>query len=489
VIEADSPVSPTASSRWSSADTVGLLGVTIFAAVVRGYRLLQPNGLVFDEFYYGPDACRYVRESADLCGFGELTYFHPPLAKWLMSFGIQVFGPTRLGWRSAALIAGVVTVIAVYLFARRAFGSTGLAVFASGLLALDFMHIVHSRIAMLDIFVTCFATLAATFYVYDRDDTRTGFFRPWRLAAGIAGGAAVASKWAGALVLIALIGLTLLWDLRSRRVRISSALASAGVWMIAIPVGVYALTFVGRIDGALLAAPWTSDSWFFQLVERQGFMASYHANIKDLLEGAAHPYSSPAWSWLLLKRPMTYHFTATGDSYTHVLSIGNPVVWWFSIPALIYLTVKLVTRPTSRPYVTEIIVLFAVAYLPWIVLPLGGPDPYIFYMLPAVPFMCLAIAAAAAQLPVMWRRLAPAAVAVMAFAAFAFYAPLLFAQPTERASWSQRILFKDCRYFENQSLQDRLREAGLPIVSGEIEDIEPGELIPTRTRPTGWCWI
>ena len=467
---------------------MGLLGVTIFAAVVRGYRLLQPNGLVFDEFYYAPDACRYVRESADLCGFGELTYFHPPLAKWLMSFGIQVFGPTRLGWRSAALVAGVVTVLAVYLFARRAFGSTTVAVFASGLLALDFMHIVHSRIAMLEVFVTCFAALAATFYVYDRDDARTGFFRPWRLAVGLAGGAAVASKWTGGLILIALIALTLLWDLRGRRVRILSALASTGLWLIVVPLVVYALTFVGRIEGSLFTVAWTSDSWLYQVVRLQESMASYHAALRDLAESKLHPYSSPAWTWLLLKRPMAYHFSAEGDVYRHVLNIGNPVVWWLSIPALAYLMIKVLTRSASQ-HVATVLVLVGAALLPWIVLPQGGPDPYIFYALLAVPFMCIAIAAVVVRLATVARNTLVTSVLLTAFAAFIFYAPLLYAQPIDRQEWNQRILFKSCRYVRHSSLAARLREAGLPITTGEIKGVEPGVIIPLRTRPTGWCWI
>jgi dolichyl-phosphate-mannose--protein O-mannosyl transferase len=488
VTEAASPGPPGTSLRWSLADTVGLLSVTVFAAAIRGYRLLEPNGLVFDEFYYGPDACRYVRESAELCGFGELTYFHPPLAKWLMSLGIQTFGPNRLGWRSAALVAGVVTVIAVYLFARRAFDSTWIAVFASGLLALDFMHIVHSRIAMLDVFVTCFATLAAAFFVFDRSDTRTGFYRPWRLAAGIAAGAAVASKWSGALILIALIGLTLVWDLRGRRARISSALASTALWLVIVPLVVYSLTFIGRIDGSFFAAPWTTESWTSQLVIRQTRMASYHSGIKEFLEGEAHPYSSPAWTWLLLKRPITYHFSSEGNVYKHVLNVGNPVVWWLAIPALLYLTASVLTR-RSRPHESTVVVLFGAALLPWVVLPLGGPYPYIFYALLAVPFMCVAIAATTARLTRVWRHTAMGAISLMAFVALVFYAPVLYAQPIERSSWSQRMLFRDCRYFNVGSLAERLREARLPIATGEIKGVAPGVIIPTRTRPTGWCWI
>jgi dolichyl-phosphate-mannose--protein O-mannosyl transferase len=163
-------------------------------------------------------------------------------------------------------------------------------------------------------------------------------------------------------------------------------------------------------------------------------------------------------------------------------------VWWLSIPALAYLMIKVLTRSASQ-HVATVLVLVGAALLPWIVLPQGGPDPYIFYALLAVPFMCIAIAAVVVRLATVARNTLVTSVLLTAFAAFIFYAPLLYAQPIDRQEWNQRILFKSCRYVRHSSLAARLREAGLPITTGEIKGVEPGVIIPLRTRPTGWCWI
>ena len=102
---------------------------------------------------------------------------------------------------------------------------------AAALLAGDFLHIVQSRIGMLDAFVTMFVVAAILFAVHDRDRPRpqdwdrrsTGILsglalhRPWRLLAGMALGAAIAVKWSGAYVALAVIGLTAAWEIAARR--------------------------------------------------------------------------------------------------------------------------------------------------------------------------------------------------------------------------------------------------------------------------------
>ena len=84
---------------------------------------------------------------------------------------------------------------------------------------------------MLDAFVTMFVVAAILFAVHDRDRPRpldwdrrpTGILsalalhRPWRLLAGMALGAAIAVKWSGAYVALAVIGLTAAWEIAARR--------------------------------------------------------------------------------------------------------------------------------------------------------------------------------------------------------------------------------------------------------------------------------
>src|SRR5205085_1080636 len=118
-----------------------LLGVTVGGAIPRAARIAAQNGFSWDESYYVPAARGYLH--------GDFTqnFEHPPLAKWAIAAGIRLVGDRPLGWRLAALVAGILTVPLVWLLARRLFASVWWATFAAGLVATDGLLIVQSRTA------------------------------------------------------------------------------------------------------------------------------------------------------------------------------------------------------------------------------------------------------------------------------------------------------------------------------------------------------
>ena len=79
---------------------------------------------------------------------------------------------------------------------------------------------------MLDAFITLFVIGAVLAIVLDRDRPRIEreewwwrltLGRPWRLVAGVCIGAAAATKWSGAYVAPAVIGLVIAWEIAERR--------------------------------------------------------------------------------------------------------------------------------------------------------------------------------------------------------------------------------------------------------------------------------
>ena len=77
---------------------IALALILIFAAITRFANLGRPNELVFDEVYYvdgARDLLAYGVESQS----GEAEFVvHPPLGKWLIAIGIQIFGDNPFGW-------------------------------------------------------------------------------------------------------------------------------------------------------------------------------------------------------------------------------------------------------------------------------------------------------------------------------------------------------------------------------------------------------
>lgn len=508
-----------AGDDWSRWDQIALTLFTLVAGVMRIYHLSDPDDIMFDETYYAKDACWYIYASPSVCEIEtEQAQVHPPLAKWIMAVGIRIFGYESFGWRIASVVAGTLTVALFYLVARKLLRSTIGASVATGLLAFDFLHFVQSRIAMVDVFVPLFGTAALLFLLYDRDrilaraEPAEGvprgqpplpnrpLDRPWRLFAGIAGGAAVSSKWSGGLVLVMVIGLTILWEIQSFRKDgkgraferfLRQESSSVILWLFVLPVVLYVFTYVGRIHGDLLALPWSENSWVGNFIDHQRYMADFHRGLE-----ARHPYQSPPWSWILLKRPVSYFFCSgsscspaiADNDYKEIFAAGSPLVWLASIPAVGYVAWRWIR--TRRLGGVEGIILAGVVinYGPWLLPWFADRSAvFIFYLLPVIPFMCLALGYVAAR---MWgSKLGKAAVGAFsgaALALFIFYYPLLGNVPISQQAWDARIwVFDDCEKPPGYETTSMITEtSGTNVITKETTVTTDADL-----APIGWCWI
>lgn len=492
---------------WGRADSIAILVITAIGGVLRFVRLDRPAEMAFDEVYYAKDSCWYAYGSKSICDVdGPPNEVHPPLGKWLISAGIRAFDFDSFGWRVAAAVAGTITIALLYLLARKLLRSTTAAALSSGLLVFDPLHFVQSRISMLDIFVPLFGIAAFLFIVYDRErmpervaHSPPVLARPWRAAAGIALGAAVASKWSGGLFIVAVVALTVAWEIAARREEGSSKpLArflraegpSIALYLGAIPLAVYLVTFVGRLDGPLLAAPWTDGAWLGSLWDHHRYMFDFHKDLE-----ATHSYQSPPWSWPLLKRPVSYAFCSgencdppvADNIYREVFATGNPFVWWAAIIAVAFVGVAWARRRDWRRAEGVILAGIVFTYLPWFVLATDRSAVFLFYMLPTVPFMCLALGYVVTRIGTSWEAKASIALfSAGAIGLFGFYYPLLADQAIPRDQWEDRIwIFDNCDKPPGETVTTTITETQDGKTTVRTEETTSDESLP----PTGWCWI
>ncbi|WP_242676513.1 phospholipid carrier-dependent glycosyltransferase, partial [Streptosporangium minutum] len=176
---------------------LGPLLVAAFGAILRFSNLGRPNAVMFDETYYAKDAWALINFGAERnalkdadkllmqksteiwqqCAPAEIDkcasyVVHPPLGKWMIGVGEQVFGMTPFGWRFAGALVGVVSILILARTARRMTRSTMLGCLAGFLLSIEGLHLVLSRTALLDIFLMFFVLAGFACLVVDRDRAR-----------------------------------------------------------------------------------------------------------------------------------------------------------------------------------------------------------------------------------------------------------------------------------------------------------------------------
>jgi dolichyl-phosphate-mannose--protein O-mannosyl transferase len=411
--------------------------VTAIAAIIRLVGLDRPGHIVFDETYYAPNAYALLKygvewnvpdgganpvNGAPSFGEGPAYVVHPPLGKWMIAAGEWIFGYTPFGWRISAAVVGVASVLMIIRITQRLFGSIVLGAAAGLLMALDGMHVVMSRTALLDIFLLFFLVAAFGALLLDRDARRrrwlhaveNGLDRPpfswrhapwWRFAAAALLGCALAVKWSAAFYIPVFLVLVIVWEVGARR---SAGVARPWRGMWVREAG--SLLAAAVIVPAVYLASWTG--WF---ATDRGYLRTWLADngqaepdvigpLRNLIHyhsealrfhiplSSEHPWESSPWQWLLLGRPVAIHWATDGtcgaaSCASQVLLLGTPLLWWAFLPAVAIMTWIGIARRDWR--VPPILLAAAAGIVPWFFFP--DRVMFYFYALPAEPFLVLAV--------------------------------------------------------------------------------------------------
>ncbi|HEV2089424.1 MAG TPA: hypothetical protein VGR21_14050, partial [Cryptosporangiaceae bacterium] len=343
---------------------------------------------------------------------------------------------------------------------------------------------VSSRVALLDIFLMLLVLVAFGCLLLNRDarrreflerleaggDLRRGVDRrlrdvPWWLfAAGVVTGLALGVKWSALWFALAFVALAFVWEARARK--------SAGVrrpWWDTVgrDLGWFA-AFLGFVLLAYLAT-WTG--WFvtdagwdrhwaettgnslplvpdalINLWHYQKAVYDFHAGLS-----AKHDYQSTPWSWLFLGRPVAYYYTGEGNCgadrcAAHILALGNPLLWWSFGAALVATAWGWLARRDWRG--AAILACVGAGLVPWTFYP--DRTMFLFYALPALPFLVLAVTYALGMLlgPVTAdrdRRLLGVGLAglyvLLVAATFAYFYPVYTGELLPYEDWHNRMWF------------------------------------------------
>ena len=412
--------------------------IALASFVLRIINLGLPKGFVFDEVYYVDGARDLLKYGVEVDGTNPEFIVHPPVGKWLIASGIKLFGDSEFGWRFASAVFATLLIL---LFARLVhvlFYSPLLTALGAALMALDGLLLVHSRTALLDLFLTFFTLLGVLLWHRNR-----------HILAGIAFGLAIGCKWS-AIYFVAVIGLIAVYkilvahDIRKSAQQIAAKFLQYGL----LPVVVYTLTWTGWfISDRGWSRQWSSNP-FFSWLHYHSEMLNFHTGLTE-----KHPYEANPWSWLVMGRPTSFFYESpkgcgAKDCAQEVLALGTPILWWvgtISIAVVIGYWIRSLIHHRVDSAANLVVLGVVAGYLPWFAM--QQRTVFSFYAIIIQPFLIIAIVYCAKLLlgsglkPAVSQSIVGGIFALIVLC-FIFFIPLFTGQVITYEDWQLRMWFE-----------------------------------------------
>ena len=409
--------------------------IALASFFLRLFNLGDIKTFIFDEVYYVDGARDLLKFGVEVSGNSPEFIVHPPIGKWLIAGGIQIFGDNAFGWRFATALAGSLMILLIALIAHRLFRNSLLTALASALMAVDGLALVHSRTALLDNFLALFI-LAATYF----------FLRRQYWWTSLALGLALGTKWS-AVYFIAIFGMIALYrafTYHSGRALIRPTLERISQFAL-LPALIYCASWIGWfISGRGWARDYSSNivSSFIHYHQQ---ILGFHTSLTE-----KHTYEANPWSWLIMGRPTSFFYESpkgcgVESCSQEILALGTPLLWWSATAALCVVVGMWLRGVLARhfdPALTIIVAGMAAGYLPWFFY--QSRTVFTFYAIVFQPFLILALVYCAQMALTKFGRkgvIVIASLFVLIAANFIYFLPLYMGDLITYEAWRARMWF------------------------------------------------
>jgi dolichyl-phosphate-mannose-protein mannosyltransferase len=356
-----------------------LVIVLIFVVLIflRFWRLDQPKQMYFDEIYHVSAARQIVNQDPrfyewwhlKVDGSDNFDWLHPPLAKYVQAFFMNVLGDNALGWRTGSGIFGLGVILFIFLVSQELFENKKISLIASFLAACEGLLLVQSRIAMNDIYLSFFVLLILFFYLkFFKDKVKANSL--WLLATGMSMGLALATKWSALLIIVLIWILEIISFVKQKN--ILRKIPWRFFCLVIMPFVIY---FIFYLPILFLGK---NLNFIFDLHQN---IIWYHFNRDDF-----HSFQSTPMQWFLNLRPVWYFKgEVSKQAISNIYALGNPLVFLFGLVSVFFSLVSL--KNINRLFKLLLLAFFSL-WLPWIFSP---RIMFFYHYTPAAALLCILI--------------------------------------------------------------------------------------------------
>lgn len=326
------------------------------------------NSSYFDEIYFARTAYNYLNN--------EETYewTHPPLGKMIQAIPVILFNKMApFYYRLMGNIAGIIMIFIMYLLGIELFKKRKWAIVSSLLMFFETSHFVQTRMGTVDSFLILFIMLAIYFMIrhITKKETKYNLF-----LSGLFFGLSMCVKWTGALGGLAL-AIIYFYDFIKNKRNIKKTLSYGTIYFVIIPLIIYTSIYFIYPKNRVAY----TDS-YKAIIDQTEMMYNYHSKLTD-----DHFFSSDWYTWPISYKPVWYY----EQEYSYVTkgtitAIGNIVIWWLGIIAVLYLPYRIIKKKELEAIILLITVLSL--WLPYIFI---GRVMFLYHYFPVVPFITLAV--------------------------------------------------------------------------------------------------
>ncbi len=336
---------------WDLYLILGGLGIFAIALFLHFWQLGKVPYPVFDEVLFGKYAEEYLDGAATWEG-------HPPLGKYFIMISILLFGHNEIGYRFLDASFGSIMPLLVIGLAYRLTYKRNFALLSGLFLGSDGLFLVESRLGLINIFLVA-SGLASQIFVLAGLEQK-GKLRTFLLCcSGVMLGAAASVKWNGlGFSLLLFLIVLLVWVITSffpnhiSRLGILAEVTKLHWWQyllcfFVMPISFYIVQWIplfmqnsgGVSPQSGFGAIHSFSESFIKVHQHILWWHSAEAVTTINPEHPAHPYCSSAISWAVSARILGYHFQSHDGYFSVMQGVGNPILWWLSTLAIVFVTV------------------------------------------------------------------------------------------------------------------------------------------------------